>query len=374
MTDPLQSTDSEADSKDDLEHLSSESNNESFEGAFRPETLSAQLKRHRRSLAQWLTEADRPERIFWLAVAGYLFGLLILTLPAKGLLWLNDAWGIAFEGWLENAFTMLTGIKTQWVSVALIQIVLWWQIRYPKRPPLWQACMLAVAFCLATNSVEYVLPGSWQMPLPLLGYVVATTLASFAIYLFWFRTLSIFTCFWLVRQDSVGTSRTLPPQPLGWSIRGFFLVTLLAALLVTMVRIGQRVLESMDGFAMEVDFQWILVGWALLDFLITAIIATVVVWHCIRPNWRMVIGVIVAAVAIESLGQAVAQAAIDPQSGVSMFYPSVRERVFEYILSIIFHRTCFRLWRVAGFELISWTRGRGYQTKDGPKVDAGALS
>lgn len=366
MIDPLQPTNSGTDSKDEFNRLG-ESSTDSLGDAFRPETLAAQLKRHRRSLTEWATKTDHPERIFWLAVAGYLFVLLMLTLATKGFLWVNSAWGMSFDGWLATAFTISMGIKTQWTTVALVQIVLWWQIRYPTRPPLWKACLLALVFCLVTNLIEYIVPGSWQMPLPLVGYILATTLASFAIYLLWFRSLSIFVCFWLVRHNSSDATIAFPAIPRGWSIRGFFLVTLLAATLITIFRVGKQVLASMDGFAMEDEFQWVLSMWWLLEFLVTAIIATAVAWHCIRPNWWMLVIAIGVAVGFQSLGQVLAQAVTTPRAGVTISYPSIWECMLSYIVTAFFHWVCFRLWRSAGFELIGWSRGSGYRTR----VDSG---
>ena len=377
MTDPLQPTNDSNDSKDDFSRVSVDperSSPESTEVAFRPETVSAQMKRHRHSLADWLTEADHPERIFWLAVVGYLFGLLILTLLPKGILWLNEGWGFSFDGLLEISYSALTGIKNQWGAVGLIQIVLGWQTRYPERPPLWQASVLAVAYSVVTILIEYVTPGSWQMPLPMAGYMVATTLLTFTIYLFWFRTLSIFACIWLVRRNSVEVTNSLPPEPRGWSIRGLFLVTLLAATLITMFRVGKYVLSMMDGTVTEVNFQWFLIAWWLLELLVTAMIAVVVAWHCIRPNWWMLAGVICAAVGIRSLGLTLAEAVTPPPTGVMISYPSVWEYVFAYLMAFVFHWVCFSLWRKAGFDLIGWMRGRGYRARQGSGVNETGLA
>ena len=372
MTDPLHPAKSGAESEDELKRrpvTSEPSRTGSVEDTFRPETLPAQLKRHRHSLAYWLTQTDHPERVFWLAVACYLFGLLMLTVATKGFLWFNNAWGIPFDGWLETAFTISMGIKNQWTTVALVQVVLWWQIRYPTRPPLWQACLLALVFCLVTNLVDYIVPGSWQMPLPLVGYIAAATLASFPIYLFWFRTLSILACFWLVRKNSSDATIAFPAAPRGWSIRGFFLVTLLSATLITIFRVGKKVLVSTDSFATEDGFLWVLSLWWLLECLVMAIIAVAVAWHCIRPNWWMLGIAIGAAVGFQLLGQVLAQAVATPRVGVTISYPGIWECMLSYIVTVFFHGVCFRLWRLAGFDLIGWIRGRGYRTRDGHHLD-----
>lgn len=355
MTDPLQPTNSAPDSEDDFNRLV-------VDDAVRPETLPAQLDRHFRPWLVWLKEGGHPQRTFWLSVTGFLLGLFILTLAPKGLLWLNSVKGYPWDGWLEFAFTALIGIKSHWSLAALTQVVLWWQLRFPKRPPLWQACLLAIVFSLATSLFDWGLSNDWQMPLPLFGYMIASMLVSFAIYLFWFRTLSIGVCFWLIDRNSDGNDPSLPPKPRGWSIRGLFFLTLLAATLLTMMRIGQRVLESIGGVAMAVDFQWVLLASWILEMLVTVVIAIVAAWHCIRPSWRIVLTAIATAVGIRFSGQMVAQAIVTPQTGVSMHYPSVWEIVLSCSMVLFLHCICFRLWQHAGFELIGWTARDGYRT------------